>query len=109
MDMGHSVKPAFEAWATDGERETRRTQLLGIFLGRKDADMAVVGMGFYGSAGDVVPTNLLFVDAVCYNLKDPKPVMLGDVRVAADRIRKGALKKLTLEERLALGLPAGDP
>jgi hypothetical protein len=86
---------------TEGRGGSRK---LGHFYSKEDAELAADGKGVMGSRGRVVAQSYLTLDGITGYPVDPKSKVNLQTLTKAGTVRTRALKKLTVEERKALGL-----
>lgn len=93
---------AFGAFETVDE-VGRDGKNLGWFSTAEAAKKAAAGHGWYGGNGNVSIQNTITVNGLTYLLANVNPIKVDDSDEKRDAKRKEALKKLTPEERNALG------
>ena len=105
--MNVEIKEVYAAYETTDEY-SRLGGRRGIFTTRSRADKEAIGIGWYGGTGSVMTKNVIIVDGVVYLLESPTPVELDvsseEAKLAREQIKKGALAKLSADERKVLGV-----
>lgn len=88
---------------SDGYKDTRRT--LGYFSNSADAQSAAKGQNSWGGNGNVVERRAVMVDGLAYLITSETPIDVDNTFAKAlQDTREEALKKLSPEERRALGV-----
>ena len=97
-----TIYTAFEELdQTEGRGGSRK---LGHFYAKADAELAADGKGVMGSRGRVAEQSYLTLDGVNGYPVNPDSVVDLETLTRSGTIRTQALKKLTSQERKALGL-----
>ena len=97
--------PIFKAWAAHVAHDSGRGALIGVYTEREGAKVAARNRGAWGGDGDTVEVDCIRVAGRVYLLKQAEPLVLDcDLEKYKQQIREEALKKLSLEEQIALGL-----
>jgi hypothetical protein len=94
---------AFEVYETVDEYG-RLGRKIGVYTDKSDACSAAEGVGWYGGTGSVQRIDVIKLGDKFYKI-DPSPIDLNnDEKHKQLILKEKALKKLTPEEREALGL-----